>query len=102
MQLRPAQIDMFNRDGFVTTGELTTPAELERLRGEYERLLATPFGEYHGADDAIVTSEVRIFEDTHPELNASELVQNARAVAAQVTGEDPDDLFWWGQLIHKP
>ena len=96
------QIAAFERDGFVTVDRITTDEGLDWFRGEYARLLEQPMARLRDDAGVVVTTETRIFEDTHPHVSDTEIVRNSRALVSQISGYPPEEMFWWGQLLHKP
>ena len=111
VRLTEAQIDQFHRDGFTSVERITTDEELEWIRPIYDYLfdakgafkggyfdLSRPY-ESEGLD---LVPQVLHPEHRFPQLNRTNAVRNARAIAAQLLARDASDLKTWSHLILKP
>lgn len=111
VRLGAAQLEQFHRDGFTWVERITTDEELEWIRPIYDHLfeakgsfkggyfdLARPY-EAEGLD---LVPQVLAPEARFPQLNETNAVRNARAIAAQLLGRDASELKTWSHLIRKP
>jgi ectoine hydroxylase-related dioxygenase (phytanoyl-CoA dioxygenase family) len=111
VRLTAEQVDQFHRDGFTSVERITTDEELEWIRPIYDHLfdrkgafkggyfdLARPY-ESDGLD---LVPQVLHPEHRFPQLNATNAVRNARAIAAQLLERDAAELKTWSHLILKP
>ena len=111
VRLTEDQVQQFHREGFTSVDRITTDEELEWIRPIYDYLferkgtfkggyfdLARPY-EAEGLD---LVPQVLHPEFRFPQLNETNAVRNARAIAAQLLERDPSDLSTWSHLILKP
>jgi hypothetical protein len=95
--LTPTQIESFHRDGYLALPQIMTAAEVQWLRGTYDRLFATRAGradgnqfDLGGADED--GAEAKLPQILNPPRYAPELADgqfraNASAIARQLLGE---------------
>lgn len=110
ISLTQAQIDFFHQNGFLALDALTTPEEVERLRGIYDRLFEQRAGraegnqfDLAGTDEegkAAALPQILGPRKYAPELADTLLDANARAVAEQLLG--PNITFSGDHAIFKP
>jgi ectoine hydroxylase-related dioxygenase (phytanoyl-CoA dioxygenase family) len=111
VRLSEAQVDQFHRDGFTWVDRITTDEELEWIRPLYDYLFATK-GSFEGgyfdlarpyeSDGLDLVPQVLSPEVRFPQLNETNAVRNARAIAAQLLERDASELKTWSHLIRKP
>ena len=111
VRLTDEQVDQFHRDGFTSVDRITTDEELEWVRPIYDHLFATK-GSFKGgyfdlsrpyeSDGLDLVPQVLSPEVRFPQLNETNAVRNARAIAAQLLQRDPAELNTWSHLILKP
>ncbi len=107
-----ALVAAFRRDGFASIERITTDAEVDWLREVFDELFADRRGGIPGgyfdlsrpydAEGPDHLPQVLFPESAVPELKATRLQANARAIAAALLGVDADLLHSWGHMIHKP
>jgi ectoine hydroxylase-related dioxygenase (phytanoyl-CoA dioxygenase family) len=111
IRLTEEQVDQFHRDGFTSVDRITTDEELEWIRPIYDHLFeirGTFKGGYfdlarpYEADGLDLVPQVLHPEFRFPQLQETNAVRNARAIAAQLLGRDPSELTTWSHLILKP
>jgi hypothetical protein len=102
IHITAAQLDAFQRDGFLTLERVTTPEEVARLRAIHERLHGSRAGrerghqfDLGGTDEE--GTEARLPQlispsDSAPELNDTLFRANCRALCQQLLGGDGDDI----------
>ena len=110
MTLNAAQIARYHEDGFITLDEISTPSEVEQLRGIFDRLFSSKAGRERGAQfDLAGTDEddrpAALPQILNPVEFAPELAQtvfraNALSVARQLLG--PETIPWFEHAILKP
>jgi ectoine hydroxylase-related dioxygenase (phytanoyl-CoA dioxygenase family) len=108
--LSAAQIARFRQDGFITLDEISTSAEVEQLRGIFDRLFASKAGRERGRQfDLAGTDEddrpAALPQILNPVEFAPELAQtvfraNALSIAKQLLG--PETIPWFEHAILKP
>jgi len=111
VRLTDEQVDQFHRDGFTSVDRITTDEELEWIRPIYDHLfdtrgsfkggyfdLARPY-ESEGLD---LVPQVLAPELRFPQLQDTNAVRNARAIAAQLLEREASELDTWSHLILKP
>jgi hypothetical protein len=111
IRLTDAQINQFHDEGFTSVPRITTDEELEWIRPIYDHLFQTK-GTFKGgyfdlsrpyeADGPDLVPQVLSPELRFPQLNDTNAVRNARAIAAQLLERDPGELNTWSHLILKP
>jgi ectoine hydroxylase-related dioxygenase (phytanoyl-CoA dioxygenase family) len=111
VRLTEAQLDQFHRDGFTSVDRITTDEELEWIRPIYDYLFASK-GSFKGgyfdlarpyeSEGLDLVPQVLSPETRFPQLNATNAVRNARAIAAQLLEREPSELKTWSHLIRKP
>jgi ectoine hydroxylase-related dioxygenase (phytanoyl-CoA dioxygenase family) len=110
VSLTSDQVDFFRREGYLVLPALTTPADVERLQGVYDRLFTSKAGRAQGDHLDLVTTDEedqtpvlpQILNPSKyaPELAATLLRVNAEAIAAQLLG--PGWKFSGEHAILKP
>ena len=111
VRLTDDQVNQFHRDGFTSVERITTDEELEWIRPIYDHLFETK-GAFKGgyfdlsrpyeSDGQDLVPQVLSPELRFPQLNATNAVRNARAIASQLLERDPSELNTWSHLILKP
>ncbi len=111
VRLTDEQVQQFHRHGFTSVERITTDEELEWIRPIYDHLFATK-GSFKGgyfdlarpyeSDGVDLIPQVISPELRFPQLNDTNAVRNARAIAAQLLERDLADLTSWSHLILKP
>lgn len=111
VRLTDGQVEQFHRDGFTSVERITTDEELEWIRPVYDHLFAVK-GSFKGgyfdlarpyeAEGADLVPQVLSPELRFPQLNETNAVRNARAIAAQLLERDATELNTWSHLILKP
>jgi len=104
------QIDFYNDNGFLAIDAITTPEEIERLRGVYDHLFASSAGradgnqfDLSGVDEegkAPKLPQILSPRKYAPELNGTLYEANAAAISRQLLGEDAK--FEFDHAIFKP
>ena len=97
VQLTPEQVGSYHREGYLALPSITTPAEVEWLRGIYDRLFAQRAGRAEGNQFDLGGSdeegnEAKLPQILNPVRYAPELAEglfraNALAIAKQLLGE---------------
>ena len=100
--ISPAQIEFFHKNGYLAIEKITTPEEVEFVRGVYDRLFATRAGREEGNqfdlagtdDEGKEAALPQILNPVKyaPELRDTLLRANARAIARQLLGEGMVDM----------
>ena len=100
--ISPAQIEFFHKNGYLAIEKITTPEEVEFVRGVYDRLFAARAGRDEGNQfDLAGTDEEgkeaalpQILNPVKyaPELRDTLLRANARAIARQLLGDGIVDM----------
>ena len=111
VRLSDEQVNQFHAEGFTCVERITTDEELDWVRPIYDHLFATK-GTFKGgyfdlsrpyeSDGLDLVPQVLSPELRFPELNNTNAVRNARAIAAQLLEREADDLDTWSHLILKP
>ena len=111
VELTPEQIAEFHERGFLSIPNISPPAEVELLRGIFDRLFEQKAGRAEGAqfdmvthddDDAALQALPAIINPVNfaPELRATIFRTNAAAIARQLLGPQASAAF--EQAILKP
>jgi hypothetical protein len=108
----PEEVAAFQRDGFLSFGQMTTDEELEWLRTVYDRLFeercGEAYGEYfdlggpRGHDGAAVLPQVLGPENHVPELMNTTYYRNAVRLAAALLQTSEAEIHGGGHMILKP
>jgi ectoine hydroxylase-related dioxygenase (phytanoyl-CoA dioxygenase family) len=101
--LTAEQIASFHEHGFLSLPQITSPAEVEHLRGTLSRLFEDRAGWHEGAqfdlvaseDDAEASTLTQIIQPVNyaPELRDTQFRANAAAIARQLLGDDASAAF---------
>jgi len=108
--LTQKQIDFFHQNGYLCLGAITTPEEVERLRGVYDRIFERRAGREEGNQFDLAGSDEEGKEAALPQIlgprkYAPELADtlyeaNGLAIARQLLG--PGAVFTGDHAIFKP
>ncbi len=108
--LLPEQVARFRAEGFVAIESITSPEEVEQLRGIFDRLFASRAGwnkgaqfDLAGTDDAnrpAALPQILNPAEFAPELLQTKFRAHALAIARQLLG--PDTEPWFEHAILKP
>jgi ectoine hydroxylase-related dioxygenase (phytanoyl-CoA dioxygenase family) len=111
VRLTDGQVEQFHRDGFTWVERITTDEELEWMRPIYDHLFETR-GTFKGgyfdlsrpyeSGGLDLVPQVLHPEFRFPQLQQTNAVRNARAIAAQLLERDQSELSTWSHLILKP
>jgi len=111
VRLTDEQVNQFHRDGFTSVDRITTDEELAWIAPIYDYLFEVK-GSFKGsyfdlsrpyeADGPDLVPQILNPEARFPELNQTNAVRNARAIAAQLLERDASELNTWSHLILKP
>ncbi len=112
IELTQDQIAFFRENGFLSIERITTDAEVEWLRGVYDRLFNDRVGEDRGGYFDLggprahagreVLPQVLGPEKTVPELRDTLYFRTARRLAAQLLGVAEAEVGGGGHMILKP
>jgi ectoine hydroxylase-related dioxygenase (phytanoyl-CoA dioxygenase family) len=110
IELTPEQIAFFHENGYLAIESLTTPEEIEMLRGVYDRLFASNAGREEGNqydlagtdEDGKAPTLPQIMNPSRyaPEMANTLARANARRIAQQLLGSD--NLHEGEHAIFKP
>ena len=110
LKLVPEQLAHFREEGYLALDAVTTPEEVERLRGIFDRLFAAKAGwergqsfDLAGTDEpgkAAVLPQILNPAQFAPELAETQFRKNALDIARQLLG--PDAEPWFEHAICKP
>jgi ectoine hydroxylase-related dioxygenase (phytanoyl-CoA dioxygenase family) len=112
VELTEEQVAFFRENGFLSIERITTDAEVEWLRGIYDRLFQERMGEEkgeyfdlagpraHGGRE--VLPQVLGPERKFPELLETVYTRNARRLAARLLGVTEAEISGGGHMILKP
>lgn len=110
--LTEAQVHFFQENGFLQLERITTNAEVEWLRGVYDRLFAARTGEAEGRYFDLggprghtgkeVLPQILAPERTAPELCDTLVYRNARRLAARLLQCPEATVMGGGHMILKP
>jgi len=111
VRLSEEQIRQFHEEGYTSVDRITTDEELAWVAPIYDYLFETK-GSFKGgyfdlarpyeSEGMDFVPQVLSPEYRFPQLNETNAVRNARAIAAQLLQRDADTLNTWSHLILKP
>ena len=112
VSLTTADVEVFERDGFVSIGRITTDEELAWLGELYDWLFAGKAEAFRGGRFDLVRPydsegedrlpQLLTPEQRFPQLRQTVFWRNGRKLAAQLMGLDEGVLRGWGHMIRKP
>jgi ectoine hydroxylase-related dioxygenase (phytanoyl-CoA dioxygenase family) len=112
LELTDEQVAFFRENGFLSIERITTDAEVEWLRGIYDRLFQERMGEEKGEYFDLggprghrgreVLPQVLGPERKFPELLETVYTRNARRLAARLLGVTEAEISGGGHMILKP
>lgn len=98
VSLSPEQIEFFQREGYLSVGELSTPAELAMMRDAYDRIFSNKAGrdrgdqfDLGGDDDdgkEAVLPQILNPDEYAPEFKTTLLAANVKRISQQLLGEE--------------
>ena len=106
-----AEVRQFETDGFLALDAITTDAELDWFRTEYDRLLSGPHSGFldgvfdlsrpYGTTDAPRLGQLLLPERRIKGLEDTVAFSNARHIVARLLDVEPAELEMWTHLIFK-
>ena len=106
-----AEVDFYQRNGYLAIERITTDEELEWLRRVYDDLISRPRDGFldgvfdltrsYGTTDEPKVGQLLAPERFVPEIRETAMWKNAHRIASRLLQVDPSKVESWGHLIFK-
>ena len=106
-----AEVDFYQRNGYLAIERITTDEELEWLRRVYDDLISRPRDGFldgvfdltrsYGTTDEPKVGQLLAPERFVPEIRETAMWKNAHRIASRLLQVDPSKVENWGHLIFK-